>query len=226
MAEEQELTPEEKLLKVIQKGDAPTLNVGDELSGGATEGDAKDSKSVLKSGDSLIKLSTINTLLVFLALIALGFSGYEVYLNLPQPNKIYSSAEWNQSSANEVLVVASLSDTRDMFTKSRIFGRPPKKIKEDPDKKKSPRKGWRAYARNNLEFKGRSTVIKKQPDGSSKSVLEAIVMDTKLKKMHFLVTGAKIRILDQDIYIDEINGDELVLVCGDERLTIGEPSVK
>jgi hypothetical protein len=113
-----------------------------------------------------------------------------------------------------------------MFTKSRIFGRPPRKIKPGPTDPNIPDKGWRSYARDNLQFKGRSTVIKKQPDGSSKSVLEAIVMDTKLKKMHFLVTGAKIRISDQDVYIDKINGNELVLVCGEERLTIGEPAIK
>jgi hypothetical protein len=145
---------------------------------------------------------------------------------LPQPGKVYGPAELDLISGDKVFVVATLSDTRDMFTKSRIFGRPPKKVKQGPLGPKTPDKGWRAYARDNLEFKARSTVIKKQADGSSKSVLEAIVMDTKQKKMHFLEVGAKIRVLDQDIYIDKINGNELVLVCGDERLTIGEPASK
>jgi len=222
MAEEQELTPEEKLLKVIQKGDTPAGNISTDLGGG----DAADIKSVTPAGESPVKLSTINTLLVFLTFIALGFSGYEIYCNFPQDAESYSPAELHLASGNEVLTIATLSDTRDMFTKARIFGRPPKKIKQGPAGPLPPDKGWRAYARDNLEFKARSTVIKKQPDGSSKSVLEAIVMDTKQKKMHFLEVGAKIRILDQDVYIDKINGTELVLVCGDEHLTIGEPALK
>ena len=227
MAEEQELTPEEKLLKVIQKGDAPAQDAGSGGSAASILGEGQDSKPISKSGDSPVKIGAVNNLLVLLAVIALCFSGYEIYRNMPKPAEVFSTAELDLSDSGETLVVASLSDTIDMFDTKRIFGKPPEPW--DPGKGRPPPEafeGWRAYARDNLEFKGLSTVVRQKPDGGSEKVLEAIVMDTKAKRMHFLRVGSKMEIKKKDVRVDKIEGKELIFVCEDESLAIGNPGKK
>jgi hypothetical protein len=75
-------------------------------------------------------------------------------------------------------------------------------------------------------FQGRSTVLVQKPGGGSRKVLEAIVMDTKAKKMHFLSVGKKVRIADKDVRVDKVEKDKVVLVYEEEVLEIGVPDSK
>lgn len=222
MAGEQELTPEEKLLMVIQKGESPLgadANRTDEL----TFGDESDATPVSHSTGSTISLGLINKILAVVVLIGLGLVGYEIYRNQPAPETKYPPEELSLLDNGEKLVIASLSDTLDMFDTRRIFGKPPARWKDKEDPLKPPvMTGWRAYARDNLVFKGRSTVNVPQDDGTTKQVLEAIVMDKKENKMHFLRVDSKIHLLDKDVRVEKIDGNRLTFTYGKESLTIGE----
>ncbi len=226
MAEEQELTPEEKLLKVIQKDDT----VASDASSVATVGDEKDAAPIAKSGmsgDSPVSLSVINKVLVLAALVAIGFSGYEIYDNMPKEEIVFDATDLNLSGDDQAGLGASLGDTLDMFDDIRITGIPPDPW--DPKKGKKPiaeLKGWRAYVRDNFKVLASSTVMKQMADGSKKSVVEAIVMDTKEKKMHFLQVGNDITILENKVRVNKISDKTVELVCEEESQIIGEKAKK
>ena len=245
MAEEQELTPEEKLLKVIQRGDAQNSGGGEETQDQLI-GSQQDAKILPKASQWHGSMSLFNPLLVLVSIIAIAFSAYEIYKNIPQPEPVYSPRVLDLSSgAAKPVAIASMSDVIDMFATRRIFGKPPEPIKGDVGVA-DPSKllGWRAYARDNLEFKGFSRVERTAPDGSTQKVLEAIVIDTKTKKMHLLSVGMKIHIeqkdaeaskktdLDRgvDVRVDKIidkpNQKKIVLVLGKESIEIGVPKNK
>jgi len=222
MAENNELTPEEKLLAVIQKGEARAV-AGSTSSGGKTLGDGIDGQAVPRSGSSWVaplRIRTVDQLLALAVVVLLGLSVYEAYLNLPKAGKRYSVAEMDLKAPREV-VLASLSDTLDMFAKRRIFGLPPKAWTPpaqggDVDLLK----GWRAYARDNLRFMGTSNVDRPSDSGEMVDVREAIVMDTKEKKMHFLSVGHMIVLNKQDVRVERIEETSVDLMAGEETLTI------
>jgi hypothetical protein len=231
MAGEQELTPEEKLLKVIQKGEVPQRSAGAEP---LTFGDEADAEPIARGGYGQISLAAVNRILVLLILVVIGLSGYEVYRNQPEPEPVYSEEDLDLLDNGEKLVIASLSDTLDMFSARRIFGKPPERWVSGPDHGPKPMQGWRAYVRDNMELTGLSKVIVQQDDGSTRNVMEAIVMDTKKKKMHFLRVDSKIHLsigdkthlIEQDIRVDKIEGNKLTFTHGKESITIGETSEK
>ena len=222
MAEEQELTPEEKLLQVIQDGDNP---------GAGLLGDDEDASSAAvgaepsEVGGSRVGFRLFNIIFVLITLVALGLSGYEVYRNLPQPEEHYEPAELDLSVAGIVTNVVPMSDVLDMFADRRIFGRPPDRPGGgDGGDGPAPITGWRAYVRDNFEFKGRSTVMRQRDDGRSENVLEAIIMDTKAQKMHFLSVGKKVRVLDKTVRVDKIGLKTVTFSYGKDHVEIGVPN--
>ncbi|MBT3190959.1 MAG: hypothetical protein HN341_00230 [Verrucomicrobia bacterium] len=223
MAEEQELTPEEKLLEVIQKGEAPQ---GDATTGsaGLTLGDESDGQLVSRvalGGALPAGLSTARHLLVVVVVLLLGASGYEIYSNLPEPGKAYPEVELNLPSRPGTLAMASLSDTLDMFSRHRILGKVPKPYHRPQTGPGSEEwKGWRLLVRDNWKFMGTSEVQQTTESGDVETVREAIVMDTKEKKMHFLTTGQTIILTKQEVRVDSIDETKVKLVSGEETLTI------
>ena len=80
MAEEvvkqEELTPEEKLLEVIQKGEASGAGTAPDAS--VTLGDETDGKPVSRpmgDGGGAFQITTLNKLLVLVVVVFLGFAG-------------------------------------------------------------------------------------------------------------------------------------------------------
>jgi hypothetical protein len=225
MAEEntQELTPEEKLLEVIQKGEqlsqeapsakpAADLDADDDLIAGAP---------VPVTSGGPISLSAISRLLVVLCIALIGVSGYEMYLNLPEPEGELGSAAIEFSGGGETLVLASLSDTLDLFSKRRILGKVPRPVYVTQTVvDQELLKGWRAYARDNFKLMGTSEVQRQGDAGVGEQVLEAIVMDTKEKKMHFLTSGKKLAISKQDVVVGDVGESSVEFVVGEDRLTI------
>lgn len=225
MADAETQTPEEKLLKVIQKGESPSEGVSVTDDGAeATLGDASNGKPILRpmlSGAGPLQLKTLNHLLMVIALVFVGLSGYEMYCNFPALAPRYPDAALDLSRSGETLVMASLSDTLDMFDKRRILGLPPERwTPPDAGRDVETLKGWRAYARDHLNLKGISEVQKTMAGGEAQTVLEAIIMDTKVKKMHFLSTGQTIVLNQQEIRIAEIKEESVVLAAEEETLTI------
>jgi len=67
---------------------------------------------------------------------------------------------------------------------------------------------------------GTSDVQRESDSGETVSVLEAIVMDTKEKKMHFLTTGQTIVLSSQQVLVEEVGEKTVEFQVEDERLTI------
>ncbi len=226
MAEEQqELTPEEKLLEVIQKGEGAET-YGPDSAKDVTLGDESDGQPVDRAAMTVggpIRLATVSRLLLIVAAVMLGLSGYEIYRNLPKPEAASKSSDIDLPDATETLVLASLSDTLDLFAKRRILGKMPTRARTttttvtiDPE----VLKGWRAYARDNLKLMGTSEVQRQNNAGDVERVREAILMDTKEKKMHFLTTGQTIVLNRQDVTVAGIDDASIDFVAGEEEVTI------
>ena len=202
MAEENELSPEEKLLELIQKGE-PTVGESTSPSGALTLGDDSDGQTESREPQKPISvgLRSVNQLLALTAVALLALSGYEIYLNWPQPSNEYTPAKIDLQ-AGGTLVMASLSDTLDTFAQRRITGRVPKPAPPsgrhiNPDEVA----GWRANVRDYFKFMGTSVVQRKMSSGEMVDVNEAIIMDTKVKKMHFLTTGDTISVNKFDVRV-------------------------
>jgi hypothetical protein len=223
MADEQELTPEEKLLEVIQKGETPQ-DEAPTASTGLTLGDESDGRPVSRSsasGSGPFRSRPLFHLLVLLIFALLCVSGYEIYRNLPKPEKVYSEADINLPDHGDLLVLASLSDTLDMFSRRRILGRIPRPyVAPTNGHNIEELKGWRALVRDNWKFLGTSSVQQKTDSGEMESVREAIIMDMKDGKMHFLTTGQTIVLTKQDVRVDSIDETKVELVSGEETLTV------
>ncbi len=218
--EQQEQTPEEKLLEVIQKGESPTegASVGFTL-GDDSDGQPVDRVAPTSSGPFQTK--SIGHVLSLAILVLLGSSGYEIYRNLPKAPKQYSVFDIDLPEPVANLAMASLSDTLNIFSQRRILGQISKPIPLSTDGADiEALKGWRAFVRENWKLMGTSEVQRQTASGDMTKVREAIVMDTKDKKMHFLTAGQTIVLTKQDVRVDSIDEASVALVSGEETLTI------
>lgn len=221
MAEEQELTPEEKLLKVIQKGEPKadsTGKVAEAAPAGSTSTDAPVLISSVPTSGRGLKI--LNRIMAVTALVFVLLAGYETYLNVPAEvipyptGDIHLKAEQASSTAP-----ARMSDTLDIFAQRRIFGQPPPNVATNITPDTDNLIGWRAYARENLSLIGMSDV-KRMSEGTEQVQREAIVMDNKLKKMHFLTEGKSLILSGQNVSIVRIGESDVELKLGEEILTI------
>ena len=215
MAEEVELTPEEKLLKVIQKGEAapapPAVDVARDDEAHAA------SQSVITVGEPGRGIRLFNRLLAVAAVLFLLLAAYETVLNLPGDPVCYLPASLDLGSNALAPGTASLSDTLDMYAKRRIFGHPPPV--ENPDTNPPERgvtlMGWRAYVRENFSLMGLSDVVRRQ-NNAEQQVREAIVMDKKTRKMQFLKEGQVVMIEERDVLVSRIGDAMVEFRTGDE----------
>lgn len=229
MADEQDLTPEEKLLEVIQKGDTPAKGRASDALGSDMIGDGNDAVADTKHrgmNESPVSLKAINRILVVLALVAIGFSAYEIYGNMPKEDVTFASSNLDLNIANQSNLVATADDTLDMFHSTRITGIPPNPRPTLDDRMGPVLDGWRAYAHDNLKFLAISKFEKKKLDGTKETVVEAIVMDTKAKKMLFLQVGQYITLSDMKVRVDKIGDKTVEFVCEDDRQIIGDTEKK
>jgi hypothetical protein len=223
--EKQELTPEERLLEVIQKGDIP-LGTGSVTASaaGLTLGDDSDGQPVDRapsaSVSAFFEMNTYSYALALVVLVLLACSGYEVYRNLPEPPTQYSASEIDIPEPG-TLVMASLSDTLEIFSKRRITGIIPKPyVPPEPPGGSEDLKGWRAFVRDNWKLLGTSEVQRETASGEMEKVREAIVMDTKDGKMHLLTTGQTLVLSNQEVHVGSVDETTVDLVSGKETLTV------
>lgn len=222
MPEEQELTPEERLLKVIQKGEEPTTVMTPEKDEqGVAEGAVTVSETtappVAVPGAGL---SLFNRILSIAAVLFLMLAVYETYLNLPAAPVFYPEDEMLIERAVSDEGLFSLSDTVDMYAMRRVFGEPPPAVSREPVASDQARLvGWRAYARENMSLIGMSNVTQEQ-DGREITKREAILMDNKTKRMHFLTEGIAVVISDQSVNVAQVGDAFVKLRFGEEILRI------
>jgi hypothetical protein len=224
MPDEQDLTPEEKLLRVIQKGDPSPLNAGRVAGEGsvATEADdaAGDPAAIvpeLRRGGRGLTLT--NRLLASAALFFLLLAGYETYLNMPAAATVYPAEPLEIGARSFEGPAVSLGDTLDMFARRRVFGQPERAVIMPSNTNVVNLIGWRAYARENLTLMGMSDVTSRQ-DGSEKIVREAIMMDNKVRKMHFLREGSTLIVAEQEVSVSSVGETAVELRRGDEVLKV------
>lgn len=223
MADDQELTPEEKLLRVIQKGDSPPPNAGTAAGDGgvATGVDTVSETTAMASGipPAGRGLVLLNRVLAAAAVLFLLLAGYETYLNMPANATVYPAQPLEIGGNTDDAPAVSLSDTLDMIARRRIFGRiEPPVVTPDSPSIVTPI-GWRAYARENLALMGMSDV-KRMQDGGEQIVREAIVMDNKEKKMHFLRAGSTLVLAGKTVTVDSVEEAAIELRMGEEVLKI------
>ncbi len=223
MADEKELTPEEKLLRVIQKGDpAPSVAgaVADGGAAGAGPAIAPEATAITSgippAGRGLVVL---NRALGAAAAIFLLLAGYETYLNMPANATVYPDELLEIGDYAGDVQPASLSDTLDMFAKRRVFGQVERPVINPGPTNVVNLIGWRAYARENLALLGTSDV-KRMQDGAEQTVREAIVMDNKEKKMLFLRAGATLVLVEQEVDVASVEDSTIELRKGEEVLKI------
>jgi len=250
MAEEQELTPEEKLLKVIQKGEEPESPTGEveeaaEVSaeeaaaGGTTapvaviapaSGEAPTDvapPSPVTSGVAVVSASSLrfrvlNKALLGAAAIFLCISCLEIGANIRSPlPPVTQTALTTAETTEPNTLLATLSDTLDIYSKKRIFGKPDPKIVPPAGSGTDTRlAGWRAYVRNNFNLLGLSQVSRRADDGTEQNVREAILVDKHTSNMHFLSVGQTILIEKQTVRLGEIKDEKVTLSVGDEKVTL------
>ncbi len=221
MAAEQKLTPEEKLLKVIQKGE-PKAEPAEKPSGKAPEEGASPEAIVTEySLPSTGRwMAVVNRILAAAAIVFLLLAGYESYLNFPTPAVAYTADTMTLDTAISTPPPATLSDTLDMFARRRVFGQPPP-AKESLEGTTNTVSliGWRAYARENLSLIGMSDV-KRLQDGGETTQREAIVMDNKVKKMQFLTEGKTLILSEQEVAVSQVGDSFVEFTLGEEVLRI------
>jgi hypothetical protein len=221
MAAEQELTPEEKLLKVIQKGEPKAEPTEKTLGKAPEEGNSPEPVAVESALPSAGRwMTVVNRILAAAAIVFLLLAGYESYLNFPTPAVAYPADTLALDATVPALPPATLSDTLDMFAKRRVFGQPPPAATTSVGTTNTVNLiGWRAYARENLTLIGMSDV-KRSQDGGEKTQREAIVMDNKVKKMHFLTDGKTLILAEQEVAVSQVGDAFVEFKLGEEVLKI------
>jgi len=220
MAEQKELTPEEKLLKVIQKGEPKVESAGKPDTDTPPESAPQDTvQAIAGTSSSGRGLQAFNRILTLAAIGFVLLACYETYLNVPAEVIPFLAGDINLDAADSFTPPATLSDTLDMFARRRILGQPPRTNTEPTAVTNAPMIGWRAYGRENLSLIGMSDV-KRVLDGVEQTQREAILMDNKLKKMHFLTEGKSLILSEQDVAVSRIGESFVEFKFGEEVLTI------
>lgn len=221
MADDKELTPEEKLLRVIQKGDAAPSDPGVAASGGGAGAIAAIAPEAIAPGipSAGRGLVVLNRVLGAVAALFLLLAGYETYLNMPANATVYPDESLEIGERAGEVPSVSLSDTLDMFARRRVFGGVDRPVVTPGNTNLVSLIGWRAYARDNLSLLGTSDVTRKQ-DGAEQTVREAIVMDNKEKKMLFLRAGSTVVLAEQEVDVGSVEEAAIELRKGEEILKI------
>lgn len=224
MADGEELTPEEKLLRVIQKGDGPAPNNERSAADTALPSEAGDDSKVTALGSEKPAagrgLVLLNRILGMAAILFLLLAGYETYLNIPVRATVYTPETLAFDERSFDGPIASISDTLDKFAERRIFGQVERPVVNPPGSTNTVNLlGWRAYARDNLSLMGMSDV-KREQAGIEQVVREAIVMDKKQKEMHFLTAGKTLMLAEQKVTVSRVEEAAIELKRDDEILKI------
>lgn len=253
---EEELTPEEKLLKVIQKGDeqeseneaaatssedsegkvttvattAATTATKTKETTSADKPEAESSEDTPAVAVSPIAvaltrrspLRVLNRAMLAVAAVLLCISGVEMWANIRSPLSPITQQpfETTAESLDSENFIADLSDTLDMYSKRRIFGKPDPVVIKPKINTTPVLAGWRAYIRKNYDFKGTSTVSKPKDDGAATKVMEAIILDNKTGRMHFLSVEQTVLVEKQTVMLKEITENNVTFSKGDEEVTL------
>lgn len=270
-AKEQDLTPEEKLLNVIQEGDSEEPKAGESEAVGpaassnatvaaeqvpaeegaekaklklakaagteaasgdkatAPEGAAKDEKAaaagVIAAGPMAVSkggrgtrfgIGTVNKCLVAVVLIMIGFAVYEIWASIQVPGHEgvvlagMPDMTWLDQLPEEAL--PPIEDVLKAFKENPIIGpRKPARTVGSATVTPTPLDN---YVKENLNLIGLSNVP------GDADTPEAIIVDKKLEKMHFLRIGDKVSINKRELELVEVTAEYAELLDGETKIRV------
>ena len=224
MAAETDITPEEKLLRVIQKGgaggsaDAPTEPVAEALPANGT--DVTRTVAPPRTGDPTGRVLRVACrLLTLAALLLIAGSAYELVQAIPEPESAPPPPDRAFLEAAVAVRLPRVEDTIDRYARRRIFGRPPT-TPIVPEEERTILRGWRAEVRDHFRLMGISIVQQAGPDGTRRPVREAIVLDSRSGNMHFVSAGKSLVIKEDHVTVRDVLPDAVVLESGEIEMTL------
>ncbi len=221
MAAQTDITPEEKLLRVIQKGGGPGPEVAASAEPPQAPEPAGQSGTVVTAGPvaagSGLPLNVACRILALAALVLAAGSGYELVRAVPEPEHRLPVPDRSFLESSALGSLPRFEDTIDRIGSRRMTGLPPRVPIGDP--LPPVMAGWRAHIRDHFRMMGISTVQEVAADGSVRHVREAIVLDSQSGGMYFLSSGKKLVIKDSHVTVKEVFPEAVVFEAGDIEMT-------
>lgn len=264
MAENEQLSPEEKLLKVIQQDGEPaeeataaatpasdaapeaTVDVAAETKpaeeaapttkslrlatkapesstdaapepsvriGSAEPTFFERKRPVLRPG-----IATVNRCLVGVIVLMLLFAIIEIWANI-QPVETHhgfvpDATDRIVSRSGTLIQLPPIENVLDSFQRKPIFSRLEGREGEETPRERIP--NWEAYARDNVNLIGTSMFAGEGQPGQR----EAILVDSKTGKMHFLQVGQTVVLDNQELELKRIESDNVVLSDGAKDIVL------
>ncbi len=224
MATETDITPEEKLLRVIQKGGAggPEDSPAEPAAGAASANGTDVARTVAPpvAGDPASRILRLTCRLLAVATLLLVAGGaYELVRAIPEPESAPPPPDHAFLEATAAVRLPRVEDTIDQYARRRIFGRPPT-VSPVPDPRMAVLSGWRQRVRDDFRLMGISIVQQTAPDGTHRMVREAIVLDARSGNMHFVSAGKSLVIKEDHVTVRDVLPDAVVLESGEIEMTL------
>jgi len=223
MAAETDITPEEKLLRVIRKGGAAESRDVPAEPAAEPAADGMDAERAVTPAVAAVPsgrvLGATCRLLVLATLLLAAGGAYELVKAVPEPEAAPPPPDRAFLEATAALRLPRVEDTIDQYARRRIFGRPPSvPIAHDPDPQVL--RGWRAEVRDHYRLMGISIVEQTIADGTRRPIREAIILDGRSGNMHFVSTGKRLVIKEDHVTVQEVLPDAVVLKSDEIEMTL------
>jgi hypothetical protein len=230
-----ELTPEEKLLKVIQQGGkpvpmtpmpvppAPTLEATSSSSSSPSSAAPAATRCMpVSRGTAALGISLLRRVLISVTVALLALVAFELYHNLPEPVAA-------PAAINRPLVAMDLSEAATpigeataQYDARRIFGI----AGEEPGPVRTSLTvvAWIGQVHEKYKFMAISEVDASGSTGSE-PVVEAIVLDKFTKTIQFLREGQIVRFGGTEVVVKAITENAIEFESGSDsmRLSAGSP---
>jgi hypothetical protein len=164
-------------------------------------------------------VTTVNRGLTAVIVLMLLFAMIEIWANI-QPIEASNSIAadtpvWTPPGPAQDPVLPPIENVLDSFSRRPIFSRLEGGTEEVAAQRvRIP--NWEAYTRENVNLIGTSAVM---ADGAP-TQLEAVLVDAKTGRMHFLQVGQSLRVEQQELRLTRIGDDKVVVSDGTRDVEI------
>jgi len=172
-------------------------------------------------------IRTVNRCLAAIVFIMVCLAGFEIWANIRSPEDEKPPGQYGPlaqiGEGESEGRVPSLESLLRSFAERDIFQIPDVKvIQVDDQRLKQKPPDWVEYTQAHFNLIGfsspRGSAIAGPPDAEGKR--EAIIVDKKENKMHFLRTGQELSIEEQKLKLKEILKDSVVFTDGKQTVTV------
>ena len=215
-----------KKLKLARAGKAKAAASGAGKADGAGAGKDETRTAIIEAGPLApvtsaraprFGIGTVNRILAALVLLMVGFAAYEIYASMRTPlapstvpagTTRYTIAEVPEGD------LPPIEEVLDVFKNRPIIGEPKEKPEPRGPQQPPPVTPFQRYAKENMNLIGLSA-----PTGDPQAG-EAIIVDTKADKMHFLRVGQELAIEGKNVTLARITADYVVFQVGEEEVRV------